>query len=76
MRSLRQQMQQMTRQQRQQQQRQSGNGRPGSQERVEIPEDQEGARQDYRRQVQEAMREGGLESFQEQLQRYYETLVR
>ncbi len=75
MRSLRQQMQQMTRQQRQRQQ-QGNNGRANSQERVEIPEDQEASRQDYRQQVQEAMREGGIESFRDELRRYYETLVR
>jgi hypothetical protein len=75
MRNLRQQMQQMTRQQRQRDQQQN-NGRQNNQERVEIPEDQEANRQDYRQQVQEAMREGGIESFRDELRRYYETLVR
>jgi hypothetical protein len=46
------------------------------QERVEIPEEADGARRQYREDIQDAMREGALESYEDQIQRYYESLVR
>lgn len=74
LRQMRQQMQQMTQRERQRQQRQ--NGRNPDQERVEIPEEADGARRQYREDIQDAMREGALESYEDQIQRYYESLVR
>lgn len=74
LRQMRQQMQQMTQRERQRQQRQSGQN--NDDERVEIPEEGEGGRRQYREEIQEAMREGTLESYEEQIQRYYESLVR
>ncbi len=76
LRMMRQQLQQSMRSSRQQQQGQGGAGGGRSNERVEIPEESEGARQDFRQRVLDGMREGGLESWEEQLRYYYESLVR
>lgn len=72
LRTMRQQLQQMMQQQRRQQQQQ---GRQNN-ERVEIPEESEANRARFRQQVLDGMREGGLESYDEQLRYYYESLVR
>ncbi|MFT4703888.1 MAG: hypothetical protein ACI81R_001583 [Bradymonadia bacterium] len=71
--TLRQRMQQMTMQQRQRQSRQEGRNNT---ERVEVPEEGESSRRGYRDQVIEAMRDGSLEAYDEQIREYYETLLR
>lgn len=68
--ALREQMQQMS------SRRPSGQGRQVSRERVEVPEEGETDRRGFRREVQEAMREDRVESYEQDLQRYYERLVR
>ncbi len=69
---LRQQLGQMTGRQRQQDQARSGSQR----ERVEVPEQGEQDRAAYRQRVMDAMREGGLQSYDEAIRSYYESLMR
>lgn len=70
LRQMRRNLQQMA-----QQQRRSGQSRPGSQERVEIPDEGEGGRAGFRDQVVDAMREGTLDGYRDAVRRYYESLV-
>lgn len=74
LRQMRQQMQQMTQQQRQQQ-RQGQQGR-SSTDRVPVPEEGASDRRAYRDRVVDAMREGGLEAYDDEIREYYETLLR
>mgnify|MGYP002619932826 CR=1 FL=1 len=73
LRSLRQELQQSMARRRERQERESG-GRT-REERVEIPEDAAAGRAGYRRQVMDAMREGGLEGYDDVIRRYYESLM-
>ncbi len=82
LRSMRQQMQQMMAQRRRQQQGRRGqqgqqgeNGRDVNTDRVEIPDEGANGRARYRRQVMDAMREGSLDSYDDQIRSYYESLV-
>lgn len=76
LRSLRQQMQQRMAQRRQQQQanRRGESGRDSNLDQVEIPGQDEGGNR-YREEVVEAMREGSLEAYDDEIRRYYESLV-
>lgn len=69
--ALRQQMQQMS-----SRRPQGQRGRDVNRERVGVPEEGEPDRHGFRREVREAMRENRVESYEEDLQRYYERLVR
>lgn len=73
LRGMRQQLQQMMQRQRQQR---GSEGRQQSRHDVEIPQESEAARQQWRQQVLDGMREGGLDTYEEQLRWYYESLVR
>ena len=72
MQQMREQMRQMTQQQRQRDQR---NGRQNPDEDVEIPEDASSTRDGFRRHVIESMREDSLEDYQDEIRRYYESLL-
>jgi len=72
LRTMRQQLQQMTQRQRRQDQQQS-QGSP--RDRVDIPGEGEGGRRAFRDDVVDAMREGGLDSWDDEIRRYYETLL-
>ena len=72
--TLRQQMQQMTQEQRQRERRNGQGRRPD--DRVPVPEEGASDRRDYRDRVVDAMREGGLEAYDAEIQEYYETLLR
>lgn len=69
----REQMQQLTQRQRQREQRQSQGRRP--EQEVEVPEDGESGRADFRRRVVESMRDDALEAYDEEIRRYYERLL-
>jgi hypothetical protein len=69
--TMRQQMQQLTQRQRQQQ----NNGRSNSTERVEVPEDGDASRAQYRERVIDAMRDDTLEQYEQEIRRYYESLL-
>jgi hypothetical protein len=68
----RQTMQQLTQRQRQRERAQSGR-RP--EERVEVPEDGESSRAEFRRRVIEAMREEGLDAYEDEIRQYYDRLL-
>lgn len=51
-------------------------GRELSKEKVEIPEKDLKAPREFREDIMEAMKEGGIESYESELQEYYESLVR
>jgi hypothetical protein len=72
---MRQQAQQMARRERGRQQGEGGQ-RGARQERVEIPEDDADRSRGLRDAVREGMREGGLESFDARIRRYYDSLMR
>jgi len=72
LRQARQEMQQMMQQQRQQQRQQQGRN---SEDRVEIPGEGDSGRANFRQDVVDAMREGGVESYTEELRRYYDSLL-
>lgn len=74
LRGLRQQLQQQMSSRREQQERRQGGRRNNAQEDVEVP-DEADQRTGRREQIMEAMREGGLQSYEEQLEEYYERLV-
>lgn len=73
LRGLRQQLQQQMSSRRQQQQRREGRGRT-SERNVEVPEEGD-QRTERREQIMEAMREGSLPGYEDQLREYYERLV-
>lgn len=72
---LRQQLRQMLQQQRMQQQREGGQGSL-NREDVAIPDADRSAPRAFREDLMDAMKEGGLESYQDELKQYYESLVR
>lgn len=72
--ALRQQMQQMTQEQRERERRDGQGRRPN--DRVVVPEDGTSDRRDYRDRVVDAMREGGLQAYDAEIQEYYEALLR
>lgn len=51
-------------------------GRRLSQEKVEIPDADRRAPREFREDIMEAMKEGGIETYESELQQYYESLVR
>ena len=54
--------------------KQGNNGRT-SQEKVEIPEQEDRAKETYRDDVMKNMREGRLENYDDEIRRYYESLM-
>ena len=69
---MRQQMQQLTQRQRQREQQLGGRS---ANEQVEVPEDEASRRAAYRQQVIDAMREGTLDVYQDEIRSYYESLL-
>ncbi len=72
LRQMRQQMQQLTQRQRQREQQLGGRS---ANEQVEVPEDEASRRAAYRQQVIDAMREGTLDVYQDEIRSYYESLL-
>jgi hypothetical protein len=71
---LRQQMRQSLQRQRQQEQRE-GQGR-NQKDRIEIPtEDSRDGQERFRREMMDGMREGRLENYESEIERYYRSLV-
>ena len=58
-----------------QKQKQGANGKSGKNEKVQIPEHDDSAKETYREDVMKNMREGRLENYDEDIRRYYESLM-
>lgn len=73
MQQMRQQMRQLTQRQRQREQREGGRQNPD--QRVDVPEDGESGRVEFRRRVIESMRDESLDAYEQEIRQYYERLL-
>ena len=54
---------------------QQGRNKRMSKEKVEIPGEGSRAPKEFREDIMDAMKEGGIEQYQDELEQYYESLV-